>query len=247
MRRWFSQALLAALVTAVVVSGLAAGTGMPAVGSNRPPSATRAMKVGAIHELPLRWNGPFVVSGVLVPPEEPSESSNESRDLIYKIVNFLILVGALVYFLRKPAAEYFAARSVAIRKGIEEGRRALEASEAELRAVEEKLAKLEQEIRAFEEAAKRETTAEAKRFRRETEAEANKLLEFARARLDAATRAARQGLQAFAASEALRLAEQSVRRRLDAPQRERLFARYLAGLRDLPDVRQPGTGLANRN
>lgn len=197
------------------------------------------MLVGAIHEWPLPRNTLPLAGTLLAPPEEPAESTSETRELIYKTVNFVILVGALAYFLRKPAAEYFASRSVAIRKGIEEGRKALEASEAELRVIEGKLARLEQEIRAFEEAAERDAVAEAERFRRETEAEAAKMLEFARARLDSATRAARQELQAFAGAEALRLAEQSVRARLDAPRRERLFARYLAGL--------GGTGLASRN
>ncbi len=202
---------------ALVAMALGACLGGPAFGWNRPPSAA---------------------SLALAPPEEPSQEKKESRELIYKIVNFVILVGALGYFLRKPAAEYFAARSATIRKGIEEGRKALEASEAELRVVEEKLARLDEKIRAFEESARQEIASEGERFRRETEAEAEKMLEFARARLGAATRAARQELQAFAAAEALRLAELSVRDRLDAAQRERLFARYLAGL--------GGTELASR-
>ncbi len=196
-------------------------SGLPAVAASQPRAPVTQPAAAAL------------------PPEEPAEGSSGTKELIYKTVNFVILVGALAYFLRKPAADYFASRSAAIRKGIEEGRKALEASEAELRAIEEKVARLGQEIRAFEEEAEREIAAEAERFRRETEAEASKMLEFARARLDAAGRAARQELRAFAAMEALRLAEESVRTRLDAPQRERLFARYLAGL--------AGTGLANPN
>jgi F-type H+-transporting ATPase subunit b len=214
MRRGIRPALLAALCFGCAVA--------PALGWIHPTA-----------------EGSIQTAALLVPPEEPAESTSETRELIYKTVNFIILVGALGYFLSKPAAEYFASRSAAIRKGIEEGRKALAASEAELRAIEEKLARLEQEIRAFEEAAERDAAAESERLRRETEAEAAKLLEFARARLDSASRAARQELQAYGGAEALRLAEQSVRDLLDAPRRERLFARYLAGLK--------GAELASRN
>jgi F0F1-type ATP synthase membrane subunit b/b' len=200
--------------------------------SRRFRQALVALALGACLGAPVfAWSRqPRAASAALAFPEESSEEKTASREIIYKIVNFVILVGALVYFLRKPAAAYFAARSASIRKGIEEGRKALEASEAELRLVEEKLARLEQEIRAFEEAARLEIAAEEGRFRQETEAEGKKMLEFARARLSAAARAARQEVQAFAAAEALRLAEQSVRERLDAPRRDRLFAWYLAGL-----------------
>jgi F-type H+-transporting ATPase subunit b len=240
VRRYFRQAILTAALCGIVVGAIHPSTSLPST-PLRDGERSRTVRTVSLsnRESPLRWNGPPVAAAILAPPEEPAESASETRELIYKTVNFLILVGALGYFLRKPAAEYFASRSAAIRKGIEEGRKALAASESELRVIEEKLSKLEQEIRAFEDAAEREAAAEAERFRRETETEAAKLLEFARARLNSATRAARQELQAFAGAEALRLAELRVRERLDAPRRERLFARYLAGLK--------ATELASRN
>ena len=46
----------------------------------------------------------------------------------------MILVGALAYLLKAPLAGFFAQRSAAIRTGLEEGRKALEASQAQLKA-----------------------------------------------------------------------------------------------------------------
>ena len=81
-------------------------------------------------------------------------------------------MGALGYVLRKPAAEFFTSRSATIQKGLEEGRKALEASQAQMKVVEEKLKGLEAEIAAFKTSALREMEAERVRLKQAGEEEA---------------------------------------------------------------------------
>ena len=162
------------------------------------------------------------------------EGKNEGRELIYKIINLTILVGALAYLLRKPAADFFAQRSRSIRTGLEEGRKALEASQAQLKTVEEKLKHLEEEIGEFKTAAIREMEAERQRLKLAGAEAAEKIIQSARAQTEAATRAAKVELKMYAADQAVKLAEEIIRRRLDDAGRKKLVADFVAGVK--PDT-----------
>ena len=161
-------------------------------------------------------------------PEAEAEGKKEGRELIYKFINLSLLVGALVYVLRKPVADFFAQRSAAIRKGLEDGRKALEASQAQLRSVEQKLQHLEEEIAAFRASAEEEMEAERQRWKLAASEEAEKILQAARARTEAAVRTAKLELKTYAAEQAVQLAEEIIRQRLDEAGQKRLVADFLA-------------------
>jgi F-type H+-transporting ATPase subunit b len=137
-------------------------------------------------------------------------------------------VGTLGFFLRKPLAGFFAERSASIRKGLEEGRKALEVSQAQLKTVEEKLQHLEEEIAAFRASAGREMEAERQRLKLAVAEEAEKILQSARAQTEVAVRAAKLELKSYAAEQAVELAEEIIRRRLDEAGRKQLVSDFLA-------------------
>ena len=163
-------------------------------------------------------------------PEGEAEGKREGRDLVYKFINLTLLVGALVYVLRKPLAEFFAQRSASIRKGLEEGRKALEASQAQLKTVEEKLRHLEEEIAAFKAAAGREMEVERQRLKLAEAEEAEKILQAARAQTEVALRAAKLELRSYLAGEAVELAEAIIRQRLDEAGQKKFVGEFLAGV-----------------
>ncbi len=156
------------------------------------------------------------------------ESSEPPHELLYKIINFAILVGGLGFLLRKPASEFFTSRSADIRKGLEEGRKALEASQAQLKVVEEKLKGLEAEIAAFKAAALSEMAAERERLKQAGAEEAARILEAARNQTTVAVRAAKLELKKYAAQKSVELAEEIIRGRLDDQGRERLVKQFVA-------------------
>ncbi len=166
--------------------------------------------------------------GALAGAEEGEE--RQGRELVYKIINFVILFGALFYLLRKPAAEFFAGRSAAIRKSLEEGSKALEASQAQMHAVEEKLARLENEIETLKVQAAREMELESARLRQAAAEEAEKILASARSQIELAVRSAQLELKAYTAQQALALAEEMIRQRLDDAGRQRLVSQFVASL-----------------
>lgn len=168
---------------------------------------------------------------LLAPPEGTAEENKgETRELIFKTINFLILAGALVYLLRKPLADFFTQRSAEIGSALENGRKARAESQARLSAVEEKLRRLDEEIAAFKAAAEREMDAERQRLREAAEAEAQKILDSARSRMETLTRAAKLDLKRYVAEEALTHAEQMIRARMDDATRRRLVDEFVAGL-----------------
>ena len=169
---------------------------------------------------------------IFLPPAEgeAEESNSETKELIYKTINFIILVGGLAYILRKPLAGFFAQRTADIKGSLEEGRKALEASQARLTAIEEKLRHLEEEIAAFKISAAREMGAERLRMQQAAAAESEKMLESARSRMETTTRAAKLELRFFIAAEALKQAEQMIRGRLDDATRSRLVSQFVTKL-----------------
>ena len=157
--------------------------------------------------------------------EENSESPHE---LLFKTINFVILVGGLGYVLRKPLAEYFTSRSASIQKSLDEGRKALEASQAQLKVVEEKLRGLEAEIAAFKASAVLEMEAERQRIQQGSVEEGARILESARAQTNVAVRAAKLDLKRYAAQKSVTLAEDLIRARLDDSSRKRLVTQFVA-------------------
>jgi F-type H+-transporting ATPase subunit b len=163
-------------------------------------------------------------------PAAKEKKSEPSHELLYKTINFVILVGGLGYILRKPMAEFFSSRSASIQKALDEGRKALEASQAQLQAVEEKLRRLEGEIAAFKDSAGREMEAERQRMHQTIAEEAARILVSARTQTETAVRGAKLELKNFAAQKAVARAEELIRARLDDAGRRRLVTQFVATL-----------------
>lgn len=158
------------------------------------------------------------------------EGAAPAREDLFKWINFAILVVALGYLLRKPLGGFFADRLGSIRKELDEGRRALEASENRLAAVEAKLRGFERELAEFRASSEQEMEAERERLKDAAEREAQRILDFARSQIEASARAAKLDLKHYAAGQALELAEALIRGRLDDNTRHRLVSRFVGGL-----------------
>jgi F-type H+-transporting ATPase subunit b len=169
-----------------------------------------------------------LVTAVMVEP--PAAQKSSARERVFDWINFAILIAVLVYFLRKPIAQFFSQRSTEIRKGLEEGRQALEAAQAQLAAAEEKMRRLEPDIASFKASAAQEIEADRERLRRAAEREAERILESARHSIETATRAAKLELRGYAARQAYELAEKFVRDRLSDEARARLVQRFIQGV-----------------
>ncbi len=169
-----------------------------------------------------------------LPPENASEVSRQSvhgvpwLDTIARLLNFAILVGVLVYFLRAPIAGYLARRSTEIRSDLVNAAETRRAAEAELAAIEQKLKALPGEIEALKARGSAEIAAEEARIRQAADAERARLLEQARREIDLQLRAAERDLVKRAAELTVTLASDRIRRTITDEDQKRLVDQYLA-------------------
>jgi F-type H+-transporting ATPase subunit b len=173
-------------------------------------------------ELPMRHH--------LTPEEQEKVEKQETKDLIYKSINFVILFGLIIYFLAKPATQFFESRTAAIRKGMADAAAAREAAEKRLAEIERKLARLNDEIAGLRAEAAQEDAAQADRMRQATEAEGAKILAAAEAEIDVRTRTARLELKAYAAKLAVDLAEERIKVRMTPEVQGRLLQSFVNDL-----------------
>lgn len=164
------------------------------------------------------------------PPAEKAEESGSSHELLFEIINFVLLAGLLGYLYRKRGQAFFNERSDTIRKSLEEGRQALDRSQAKLADAEKKLAGLQEEVRALKQRAEDEIANEQERMRQAAEDEAHRIEEFAKARILAATNSAKLELKDYVVEQALEQARSRIQQRMDEESRKKLVGYFLADL-----------------
>jgi F-type H+-transporting ATPase subunit b len=196
-------------------SGVRGGAGVPAV-------ATLAQQ----HE------------GGRLQPETASEASHQpvreepAWKVIARLVNFAILVGVLVYYLRAPISNYLERRSTEIRADLVRAADTRAAAAAEMVSIERKLQTLPAEIEAFKARGAAEIVAEDARIRQGAEADRQRLLEQARREIELQLRAAERELIKRAAELTVGLASDRIRRTITDEDQQRLVDRYLARLHE---------------
>lgn len=133
---------------------------------------------------------------------------------LWKMANFVLLVGIGAWFGRRKLAQFFALRSKEITLGIAEAARQRETAEAQYAAIEQRLAGITAELDELRAGAAKESAAEASRVGEETKRELDKIRAQAKQEIAAAGKAARLELQAYSAELAVALAESRIRERL---------------------------------
>ena len=165
--------------------------------------------------------------------EEVSRQSVHGEPLwvvLARLVNFAILVGVLVYFLRAPIAQYLARRSTEIRSDLVKAADTRAAAAAQLAAIEKRLKALPGEIEALKRRGAEEIAAEEARIREAAAADRAHLLEQARREIDLQLRAAERELIRRAADLTIGLASDRIKRTISEEDRLRLVEQYLARL-----------------
>ncbi|MFN6964674.1 MAG: hypothetical protein ACK4S4_13035 [Pyrinomonadaceae bacterium] len=141
---------------------------------------------------------------------------------LWKFINLTIFVAFLIWILKRPLSEAFKAKREAIRADLIRAEEERQAALARLTAVEAKLAQLEREKSQILERAKAEAEADRTRLLEQTEAEIRRLREQAEAEIARMAQRTRAELKRFAAEESIRLAEQTLRSRMDVEADSRL-------------------------
>jgi F-type H+-transporting ATPase subunit b len=181
------------------------------------------------------------VAAVRAVQPEPSaatagEATHEGKgggtiDVVARMVNFGILVGTLVYFLRTPLANYLRDRSTAIRSDLVNAEAMKQSAAAQIQEIERKMKALPGELEALRTEGEQEIATEEERIRVAATTERDRLIEQARREIDLQVKVAERALVSHAAELAVGVASQRIKRNITDDDQKRLVDRYVSQLK----------------
>jgi F-type H+-transporting ATPase subunit b len=149
---------------------------------------------------------------IFMAPEE--EHSSNFMEFLGKAVNFIVLIGALVYFLSKPLRSMLEKRAAGIKHSMKEAEDSRKEAEERLKEVKKRLSGLEDEIAKIQKEAEVEGQREKERIQKLARQEGEKLKLFARQEIEMYTNASIKELREYTAELATRLAQERIMKKL---------------------------------
>lgn len=134
----------------------------------------------------------------------------------WRFFNLAIFLGILIYLLKTPLSNAFKAKRETIRAELIKAEEEKQAALAQLTATEAKIANLDAEKQTVRARAAQEAEVEKTRIGEQTEFEINKLREQATSEIERKNQQARTELRKFSAEESIRLAEEKIKREINA-------------------------------
>lgn len=161
-----------------------------------------------------------------------AEGGNESggfptKAIIFAVVNFLILLFILGYFLRKPLKDFFASRAVLIKKDIEDSQAVRDEAAQKYQEYEQRLKEIEEEMRSLIEELKKDGELERVSIVKETHDRVKNLKETSERVMSQEVQRAKEELKQEAVAWAAQLAEELVRKNLTPDDQQKIVKRYM--------------------
>jgi F-type H+-transporting ATPase subunit b len=166
----------------------------------------------------------------LAQEEHPPEPADTTLGFVFRWLNLALVLGAIVWAVRKFGAPYFRQSARAISDAIHGAGAARASAERELSEATRQLASLDAEIQELRRAGARESASEAERLRALAQTEAEKVARAAGAEIEAAERLARQQLRAIVARAATDRAAALVRQGMNDDAENALFGAFVGEL-----------------
>jgi F-type H+-transporting ATPase subunit b len=151
--------------------------------------------------------------------------------LMWKWINFAILVIALGWLMAKTLPGAFKSRTESIQRGIAEAQQQKKDADKRAAIVDQRMSALGTEIESFRVQSRLEMEKEGERLREETAAQIRRLEQQSTVEIESAGKAARRELRVYAADLALKLAEERIRTRLTADTESALVNNFVADLK----------------
>jgi len=148
------------------------------------------------------------------------------KDFLYRVLNFGITVGILVYFVAKPLKNALAGRREGIEQALQASKDAAEAAEGKYAEYDSKLTQAEAEIAGIQQAIKEEAESEKQRIISEAQVMAEKIKAEAQKSADNEVAKARLTLQQEAVTMAVGIAEDILKKAVTKEDQARLVEEY---------------------
>ena len=162
---------------------------------------------------------------------ETEEHGGSALDVVARLVNFVILVGTLVYLLRSPIAAYLSDRSTQIRSDLVDAAKMKLTAVAQIEEVDRRMKALPAELDALGAQGSTAIVAEEGRIRAVAAAERDRLLERARREINQQVRIAERALVTHVGSLAVGIAAERIRTSITDEDQRRLADLYAQRLK----------------
>ena len=176
--------------------------------------------------------GLLVALPALAAEEAAAEHGFPWFDIAVKILNFTILVGIILYYARKPVANFFIGAARQIKTTLDGAREAAALATAERKTQEEKIENLQAELERMVVGARADAAKELEQFAAEAQAQGERIKAQTRLQVEQEMRKARVALRTQLADETVRLAEELIRRQMDETKQRDLVGDYIEQLGD---------------
>lgn len=155
------------------------------------------------------------------------DSAGKVKDLIWRIMNFAVLAGVLVFLLRKPLGQALESRRQGIRDQLDDLEKQKADAKKQLAEYKAKLARLDQEIEKIVAEYVKDGEAAKAKILEEAKVAAEKLQAQAKKNIEHEFQKARQELKAEMAEQAVTMAEALIKKKIRDEDQERIIGEYL--------------------
>ncbi len=135
-------------------------------------------------------------------------------EFLGKSVNFVVLFGALVYFLYKPLQSYLEKRSLEVKEAMKDAEESRKESEKRFDEARARLAGLEEEIEKIKKEAEVAGLREKEKISRLAQEEAERIKHLAQQEIELELKAGTQELKEYTAALATNLAQERIKKKL---------------------------------
>lgn len=165
--------------------------------------------------------------------EGHADSAVLIKDFAYRSFNFALMVGLLVYFVRKPLRNGLRNRREEIERTLAQAEEAKKAAEAKYREYSDKLEKATEEIETISASIRREGELERDKILASAREMSSKIQQEADAKAANAVAKAKSDLRDEAARLAVELAENMLKKEFSTTDQERLVDEYMQKVGEL--------------
>ena len=152
--------------------------------------------------------------------------------LLFPVLNFVLLIAALIYFVRKPAQAYFAQRRSGIEAELREAAELKREAEERHAKWQRRLAELERELDEIRATSRERAETEREHILADARSAAERIRREATSAIDHELRRARARLRNEASELAIELAEGLLRQQVNDADRARLLDEFIARVED---------------
>ena len=149
------------------------------------------------------------------------------KEYAYKIINFVLIFGIIIYFARKPIKNMLKQRAEMIEKTLKEAQEAKEVAQKALQEAQTRLQTKDKEIQEIISVSKQAGEQERQRLIEDSERLKERIFEQAKVNIEYELKGAKDAIKAEAVEIAMELAEKKIKEKLTKEEQEKLLQEAL--------------------